>query len=337
MKRVLHLLASNKFSGAENVVCTIIDNFKYEYDMAYCSPNGEIKDTLKYRKIKYLELEKFSIRQLKKIISEYNPDIIHAHDYRASILVAFSGFKGDIISHIHINATFAKKWNIKSFLYYILTKKYYKIVGVSDSVLNEMIFKNKIKNKYITIYNYVDKDKILDMSEEYSTDEKYDLLFFGRLNLLKNPIEFIEIVKNIKEIKNDIKAVMIGNGKLYNLCQNKIKEYNMEQNITLKGFLTNPFPIIKNCKICVMPSKVEGFGLTAIEAMILGKPVFNSGVGGLSEIFCNNKEFICDNISTYTKHIININEYVNNNCYNSIITKYTNIEYWKKYYKNIYN
>ena len=32
MKKVLHLLPSNKFSGAENVVCTIIQNDK-NYDM----------------------------------------------------------------------------------------------------------------------------------------------------------------------------------------------------------------------------------------------------------------------------------------------------------------
>ena len=31
--RVLHILASNKYSGAENVACTIIDNFKDEFDM----------------------------------------------------------------------------------------------------------------------------------------------------------------------------------------------------------------------------------------------------------------------------------------------------------------
>ena len=38
MTKVLHLLASRIYSGAENVVCTIIENFTDEFDMAYCSP-----------------------------------------------------------------------------------------------------------------------------------------------------------------------------------------------------------------------------------------------------------------------------------------------------------
>ena len=52
-KRVLHLLASNSYSGAENVVCTIIDNCS-EYDMYYCSPDGPIRKSLEDRKINFI-------------------------------------------------------------------------------------------------------------------------------------------------------------------------------------------------------------------------------------------------------------------------------------------
>ena len=52
--KVLHLLASNKYSGAENVVCQIISMFKDEVEMVYCSPNGEIENTLRDKKIKFI-------------------------------------------------------------------------------------------------------------------------------------------------------------------------------------------------------------------------------------------------------------------------------------------
>ena len=38
------------------------------------------------------------------------------------------------------------------------------------------------------------------------------------------------------------------------------------------------------CDVVVMPSRWEGFGLVAIEAMRAAKPVFASEVGGLTEI-----------------------------------------------------
>ena len=49
-KRVLHILASNIFSGAENIACTIIEKLGDDYEMAYCSPNGIIKEYKKSNK-----------------------------------------------------------------------------------------------------------------------------------------------------------------------------------------------------------------------------------------------------------------------------------------------
>ena len=88
--KILHLLASNKYSGAENVVCQIIDMFKNEIEMAYCSPNGPIENTLKDKQITFLPLSKLSKSEIQKIINTYKPDVIHAHDVKASIVA--SGF-----------------------------------------------------------------------------------------------------------------------------------------------------------------------------------------------------------------------------------------------------
>ena len=140
--------------------------------------------------------------------------------------------------------------------------------------------------------DFCDIGEIRDLSE-------YDLLFIGRLTEQKDPERFIELVEDIKKTKKDIQAVMIGIGELEEKCQDLINKKDLKNNITMLGFLENPFSIMKNCKACFMPSKWEGFGLTAIETMVLGIPVFCSGVGGLGEIFKNNKEFICKTNEDY--------------------------------------
>ena len=93
--KVLHVLSSNQFSGAENVVCQIIGMFNTEIEMAYCSPNGPIEATLSHAHIKYFPLEKFNKKLLKKIIELYKPDVIHAHDLKASIICSrfYKGLK----------------------------------------------------------------------------------------------------------------------------------------------------------------------------------------------------------------------------------------------------
>lgn len=297
--KILYLLGSNKFSGAENVVCTIIDVLGDKIDALYCSPNGPIQDSLKERNINYYGLEKLSVRELRKVIKDFAPDIIHANDYRASVIAALSGFKGEIISHLHNNDPLAKTWNLKSIPYSITTFRYNKIIGVSNKVLEEAIFKKQIENKYTTMYNFTNKDMILKKAELKASNKKYDLLFIGRLTEQKDPERFIELVEDIKKKKKDIQAVMIGIGELEEKCQDLINKKDLKNNITMLGFLENPFSIMKNCKACFMPSKWEGFGLTAIETMVLGIPVFCSGVGGLGEIFKNNKEFICKTNEDY--------------------------------------
>ena len=283
-------MASDKYSGAENVACTIIENMSSDFDMAYCSPKGEIEKTLKEKYIKYYGIDKFSYGYIRKVVKKYNPDIIHAHDFKASIICSL--FKNKrVISQLHKNDPDMKKISIKSLTFNVVSSNFYKIVGVSQSILDEYIFKKNIEDKYFIIENYVDKEKIVKLANEFKVDKEYDLFYFGRLSDEKNPLEFIEIIKKLNN--KNIKCVMIGDGPLMNECKKKIEDYNLSNNIDLVGFKSNPFPYIKCSKIGIMPSKFEGFGLTAIEAMLLGKPVLNSGVGGLKDIFMNHHYYIC--------------------------------------------
>ena len=111
------MLASNKFSGAENVVCTIINNTKEDYAMYYCSPKGPIENNLKEMNINYLPLEKLSVKEIKNIIKIIQPDVIHAHDNKATVLCSLFGKKYKVISHIHGNNKIMNTKNFKTILF----------------------------------------------------------------------------------------------------------------------------------------------------------------------------------------------------------------------------
>lgn len=332
-KRILHILASNKYSGAENVVCTMIECFKDEIDMAYCSPIGEIKEIIEDKKIAYYGLKKFNINEIKKTIEIYNPDIIYAHDFKASILAGAINFNGKVISHLHKNDPAMKRISIKSIIYYIISKKFYKIVGVSKSILNEYIFKNGIKDKFNIFYNFVDSDEINKKAKEIRLKKKYNICYVGRLSSEKNPLIFIEIVKELNKNKKTT-AVLVGDGILKEECIKKIEEYQLQKVVDLVGFQKNPYPYILNSDICIMPSKFEGFGLVAIESMVLNKPVFNSGVGGLKEIFQNDNYYICNNINEYVKKTIK--QFKKNEDFSHLTNKFTDKNTWKNKLRDIF-
>jgi hypothetical protein len=54
MKRILHILSTNTLSGAENVAADICMMFRDEYEMAYCSLDGPIKDSLCGRGVNFI-------------------------------------------------------------------------------------------------------------------------------------------------------------------------------------------------------------------------------------------------------------------------------------------
>ncbi|CUN15843.1 glycosyltransferase [Turicibacter sanguinis] len=304
-EKILHLLTSNVYSGAENEVCQIISKLKQDYNIVYCSPKGPISTILKEKNISFYELNSFCKKEVKKAISEFNPTIVHAHDFTASVMATRCNFKGKIISHIHHSPPFLRKWCVKSLTYLISSIRYDQIVIVSESIMRNTKVERYIKSKLNLISNFIDCDEVLKKSMEYTNDEEYDLVYLGRLVEVKNPLRFIKLVERIKEIYPSIKAIMIGDGELRNECEKIIKERSLKKNIDLVGYYKNPFPTLSKSKIVVMTSEREGFGLTAVEGMILGKPVVASNVGGLIDIvnsecgkLCNSDQEYCDEIIT---------------------------------------
>ena len=100
-----------------------------------------------------------------------------------------------------------------------------------------------------------------------------------------------------------VKAVMIGDGELREIVEEKIQELGLEEIINLKGFLENPYEILQKCKVLCMPSRWEGFGLAAVEALALGVPVVATEVGGLPGIIDESCGKLCDSKETFVEEI----------------------------------
>lgn len=302
--RILHVLNSSSFSGAENVAITIIKQLEKDsnYECYYVSPKGPIEERLREEKIKYIPIEKLCNKELKRVVKEYKPDIIHAHDFRASIMSALIESKGiKIISHIHNNPIWIRKVNIYSMLYLMCSNKFNKILLVSKAIKDEYIFKKFIKNKCIVVGNVINENDVIEKAQKEENKNKYDICFNGRLTEQKNPLRFIKIISKIKI--PDVKVIMIGNGHLREKCEKLIKEKKLENSIMLAGFLENPYLMMNQSKILCMTSDWEGYGLVAVEALTLGKPVVATNVGGIPSIIDESCGKICDDDGDFIEEI----------------------------------
>jgi len=307
--KIMHLVSTDSFSGAENVACQIINLFKDEssYDMRYCAVIGKNKEALEIRKIPVLKLDKFNIHDIKKAIREYNPDIIHAHDPKSTIASVIASRGKKIIAHIHSNHRYMRKISIKSCIFHFyIEKRTSDIIWVSDSALNEYIFNKKINKKInsIVLRNVVNPNELKDIAINDKNKYSFDLVFLGRMEDVKNPLRFIDIMSQIQKNKRDIKVAMIGDGSLMNEIKTKVNELGLEKNITIFGNLINPYKILLSSKILVITSRYEGTPMNALESIACGIPIVSTPVDGLLELL--DKRYLCSSDDEFISVIIDL-------------------------------
>lgn len=305
--KVLHVLASNKYSGAENVVCQIIKMFDGEIEMAYCSPDGQIRDALFERSIDFLPVTKLNKKELKKVIKQYQPDIIHAHDMRASYIVSKISKKVQFVSHIHNNAFDSRGLSLKSIAYLFAGLKAKHIFWVSESAFNGYKFHAKLQNKSSILYNVIDIDALYEKMNKDTNLYNYDIVYLGRLTYPKNPQRLIKVLEMVIKQKPETKIAIVGTGELAEEIKQLAKDIQIDKNIDFLGFVSNPLKILHDSKVMVMTSRWEGTPMCALEAMALGVPIVSTPVDGLKDLIVDNQNgFLSDNDDELAKSIIHI-------------------------------
>lgn len=308
---VMHLMSTNGFSGAENVACQIINSFKkndkYE-KMIYVSEIDTNEKMLKDRFITYYKLTKFNFKNVKKAVKEIKPDIIHAHDIKASIIASMFANNVKVISHVHANHENMRKMCLKPILYNLISSRLDKIIWVSQSALDNYVFNKNVKNKSLVLYNAINKEELIQKIKNDSNEYKnYDLIYLGRLTYQKNPLRLMAIVKKLSEQIKDIRVAIVGNGDLVSDVKQYIKDNKLENNVDLFGFVNNPYKILNSSKIMIMTSRYEGTPMCALEAMALGKPIISTPTDGMMDIIINDTNgYICDDDDEIVEIIVNL-------------------------------
>jgi glycosyltransferase involved in cell wall biosynthesis len=107
------------------------------------------------------------------------------------------------------------------------------------------------------------------------------VLFVGRLDRQKGVDILIE---SISRLRNLVSVHIVGD----NVVSRK-KPFVVPDNVRMFGWLAPCFVVAQlvACDVVVMPSRWEGFGQVAIEAMRSGKAVVAARVGGLESIVIN--------------------------------------------------
>lgn len=235
--------------------------------------------------------------KLKKFLKNKKYDVII--DFSYNLFNYKMKFDVPVIGWAHFGAISHENNNIKNDIkegqkY----KKYDKIIAICEEMRDEFVNELGIEaNKVEMIYNAIDIEKIKKKSEEKNDElEKYlkedYILQVSRMVPQKQPEELIEVYRELKKRGIKEKLYYVGNGKSYSEVQEKIKKYNLENDIILLGQQLNPYPFFKNAKLFLHTAKHEGIPTVLIESMALDTVVSAySCPTGVKELLGENDEY----------------------------------------------
>ena len=290
--KVIHCLGQLNTGGAETLVLNVfrkINKDKFQFDfLLFNNDPGFYDNEVKQLGGEIYYLPSISnvgiicyIRKMINFFKEYQPDIVHSHMDWQGGFIAYAAHKAGvkkIIVHSHAN----QKMFEVNFIYKLmikinkrLIKKYANYCLACSKIAGDSLF-----NKgYEIIFNGIDLDKFININLKKMNDLKIEfgikpndivLGTVGSLSENKNQIFLIEILSELVKINEHYKLIIVGEGKEKKKLENRVLQLNLNENVYFAGRRSEIPEIMHLFDIFLLPSKMEGLGIVAIEAQSCG-------------------------------------------------------------------
>ncbi len=254
---------------------------------------------------------KFILR-LKKEIQAIRPDVVHVQ-YMAPgampIIAAWLSGVKTVFATVHQPYTKAHG-KLSKLILRIASLLTTRFITVSQNAEQSWFGKSclfeenklvKLQPHHFTIFNTVDTDRIHGIIHKTDRESLRNLLGIpadaplvgsvSRLRHEKGIDLLIEAFKILVRENINAQLLIVGSGPDEKELRNQAVSFGIADKVIFYGSTdwVNAMELISIMDIVVVPSRFEGFGLTAAEAMTAGKPVVASDSFGLKEVVANNK------------------------------------------------
>lgn len=241
-------------------------------------------------------------KKVVNLIKEYKYDFIHCHTPIGSVIARFASHKTKtpVIYTAHGFHFYEGAPLINWILYYPVEKllSYWTDILVLINQEDYNRAKKKFHAKYmehlpgvgIDVERYIRSTESMESLRVSLGYQKNDFLIVSVGELNKNKNHEL-ILRAIAEIKNSsIKYIICGKGELDTYLTELAKELGISQQLYLTGYTSNVKDFLSVADIFAFPSKREGLGLAALEAMASGLPLIASYIHGI-------KDYLLDGIT----------------------------------------
>ncbi|OHB80050.1 MAG: hypothetical protein A2Z25_06390 [Planctomycetes bacterium RBG_16_55_9] len=325
--KVVHIITRLILGGAQEntlITCKVLAQRGHEVTLLTgpaLGPEGELFNQAMDQGYKIVVLRRLrraihplndtvSYFQIKKLLRQLQPDIVHTHSAKAGILGRFTGYalKGQwaanlpaVVHTIHGLAFHPYQSRVLNKFYIAVEKSAAKrtdfFISVADAMIEQATAAGIGKpEQYVTAYSAIDEDDFLtpisqqrkqDFRRKYGiAEDAVVLVTIARLFMLKGHEYIIESAKSLAKRFENCVWLFVGDGKLSERLEKQVRELGLSERIKFTGLLPpSEIPLaVQSSDILVHCSLREGLARTLPQAMLGGKPAISFDVDGAREV-----------------------------------------------------
>jgi len=327
--KIVHIITRLILGGAqENTIITCKVLAQRGHDVTLITgpalgPEGELFNQAQGQGYKVIVIDRLrrainpfndtiSYFQIKKLLRQLQPDIIHTHSAKAGILGRFVGNKLKaqnpklkIVHTLHGLAFHPYQSETLNKFYIAIEKSAAKRTDFFISVADAMTAQSTAvgigkPEQYVTAYSAIDEDEFLEpISQERRSGfrRKYGigedavvLVTVARLFMLKGHEFIIESAKELSKRFANCVWLFVGDGNLSEHYKQQARELGLADRIKFTGLLPpSQIPLaIQSSDMLVHCSLREGLARTLPQAMLCGRPAISFDVDGAKEVVNEN-------------------------------------------------
>ncbi len=327
--KIVHIITRLILGGAQEntlITCKLLAERGHDVTLVTgpaLGPEGELFEQARNQKYKVIIIPKMiraicplydtiSYFQIKKLLKEIQPDIVHTHSAKAGILGRFAAYKLKTqnlklktVHTIHGLAFHPYQSGWLNKFYIVIEKAAAKktdfFISVADAMTNQALAAGIGRSgQFITAYSAIEEDDFLKpISDEQKKAfrKKYQipenaivLVTIARLFMLKGHDYIIESAKELAKKFDNAVWLFVGDGNLAEHYKKEVHQSGLADKVKFTGLLPpSQIPLaIQSSDILVHCSLREGLARTLPQAMLCGKPVISFDVDGAKEVVNEN-------------------------------------------------
>ncbi|MBR6531355.1 MAG: glycosyltransferase [Clostridia bacterium] len=301
MKKLVYFSHGLSANGIETFLVNVLQKLdKTKYDVTVIIAIDEGVETLHGERVRDMGVRVIHagdldsarkkldyIRNVNRILKSNSFDIAHSNMDLLNGITLLLAKKAGIrkrICHAHNSKSQYKPSGRLAFVKKLIQSVYYflmkKLILFSST---DLISCSEVAGEYFygkrnsdIIYNGIMTDKFIMPSDFNASDyagsigcsgeEKHRIVSVGRLSMQKNPAFALEIIAELKKLRNDFSYIWVGTGELENEIKAKVRALGLEDTVILTGVRTDVPQILGVCDCFLMPSLFEGLPFSLVEA-----------------------------------------------------------------------